>query len=157
MNNICKLGLFCSLCFFMSCCRTKESVNKELLDSIYEINIQNRSLDVFGGIEEYNITDKKEIVLICKELLALKKENNLQTKPFEGTILIRFIKKDQDGMGEYVNILSTGIIFKPDNQYYIDTFRGQYTSDPFLARILKYLQIDESKVSALDDYRKNKK
>jgi hypothetical protein len=138
----------------MSCCNTKESVNKELLGSIYEINIQNRSSEIFGGIEEYNIRDKKEIALIYKELLALKKENNLQTKPFEGTILIRFLKKDKDGMGEYINILSTGIIFKPNSEYYIDTFRGQYTSDPFLARILKYLEIDESKVSALDAYRK---
>jgi hypothetical protein len=108
----------------MSCCNTKESVNKELLGSIYEINIQNRSSEIFGGIEEYNIRDKKEIALICKELLALKKENNLQTKPFEGTILIRFLKKDKDGMGEYINILSTGIIFKPNSEYYIDTFRG---------------------------------
>jgi len=141
----------------MGCCSSKESVNRELLDSIYEINIQNRAMHIFGGIEEYNIRDKKEIILFCKGLLALKNENSLQTRPFEGTILIRFLKKDKDGMGEYINILSTGIIFKPNNEYYIDTFKGQYTSDPFLAKIIKYLQIDESKVSALDNYRKNKK
>lgn len=39
----------------------------------------------------------------------------------------------------------------------IDTFRGQYTSDPFLAKIIKYLQIEENKVAALDNYRKIKK
>lgn len=152
-----KIYLFYSLCFFMSCCDTKEGINKELLDSVYEIHIKNSVSDSFGGIYEYKIKDKKEITLFCKELLALKNENSLQTRPFEGTILISFLKKDKDGMGEYINILSTGIIFKPNSEYYIDTFRGQYTSDPFLSKILKYLQIDESKVSALDNYRKNKK
>lgn len=151
-----KVYLICAICFVLSCCSTKDNIDKELLDSIYKITIQNRASHIFGGIEEYNSSDKKEIALLCKELLALKKENSLQTKPFEGTIFINFLKKDNDGMGEYINILSTSIIFKPDSQYFITNSRGQYTSDPFLAKILKYLQIDQSAVSALDAYRKNK-
>jgi hypothetical protein len=152
-----KIYLFCSLCFFMSCCSTKEGIDKELLDSIYEIHIKNSVSDSFGGLDEYKIKDKKEIVLICKELLALKKKNNLQTRPFKGAIIIEFYKNDNDGSYEASNLLSTGIIFKPNNEYFITYSKGQYTSDPFLAKIIKYLQIDESKVSALDSYRKNKK
>jgi hypothetical protein len=149
-----KFCLLCLLCFLTSCCSTRDNINKEMLDSIYEINIQNRALHRFGGIEEINIKDKKEIASICKELISLKEENNLQTRPFEGTILIRFLKKDQYGMGEYINSLTTGIILKPNSEYYIDFSTGQYVSDHFLARILKYLEIDESKVPALDAYRK---
>ncbi len=148
--------MFCLLCLLISCNSTRDRIDKKLLDSIYEINIQNRASDNFGGIEEIDIKDKKEISSICKELISLKEENNLPTKPFEGTILIRFLKRDKDGMGDYVNSLTTGIILKPDSEYYITYSRGQYVSDYFLARILKYLEIDESKVPALDAYRKSK-
>ena len=154
MYKFCFLG---SLFFLISSCNTRDSVDKELLDSIYEIRLQNRTPERFGGIEEASIKDKKEIVSLCSELISLKEENNLQTRPYDGTIIIDFRRKDQDGMGDYINVLSTGIIFKPNGQYYIDTFRGQYTSDPFLAKIIKYLQIEENKVAALDNYRKIKK
>lgn len=121
-----------------------------------EINIQNRTSDIYGGIKELNIKDKKQIDSICKELFFLKEENNsLQTKPYDGTILIRFIKKDRDGMNEYINILTTRIILKPNSEYFMTNSSGQYISDHFLAKILKYLEIDESKVSALDNYRKS--
>lgn len=149
-----KFWLFCSLCFLMSCCCTRDSIKNEMLGSVYEINIQNRATSIFGGIEEFNIKDKKEITSICKELFFLKQENNLQTKPYDGTILIRFIKKDRDGMDDYINDLTTRIILKPNNEYFITNSRGQYISDHFLTRILKYLEIDESKVSTLDSYRK---
>ena len=152
-----KFCLFCLLCFSISCCNTKDTINKKMIDSIYEINIQNRAAHRFGGIEEINIKDQKEITSFCKELTSLKEENNLQTRPFKGTILIRFLKKDRDGMGEYVNVLTTSVVFKLDDKYFIDNSTGQYVSDHFLARILKYLEIDESKVSALDEYRKSKK
>ena len=155
-TNMCRFYVYCLLCFIISCCSTKDNIDKKMLDSIFEINIQNRTPDSFGGIEEFNIKDKKEIRSICKELLSLKQENNLQTRPYDGTILIRFLKRDKDGMKEYINRVTTGIILKPNGEYYIDYSRGQYVSDPFLARILKYLQIDESKESALDAYRKNK-
>lgn len=148
--------MFCLLCLLISCNSTRDRIDKKLLDSIYEINIQNRASDNFGGIEEIDIKDKKEIGSICKELISLKEENNLPTKPFEGTILIRFLKRDKDEMGDYVNNLTTRIILKPDSEYYITYSRGQYVSDHFLARILKYLEIDESKIPALDAYRKSK-
>lgn len=156
-NDMKKFYLFCSLSFFMSCCSTKEGIDKELLDSIYEIHIKNGASDSFGGLDQYKIKDKQEIGLICKELLGLKQENNLQTRPFKGAIIIEFYKNNSDGSYEASNLLSTVIIFKPNNEYFITYSRGQYISNSFLARILKYLQIDESKVSALNDYRKNKK
>ena len=151
-----KFCLLCLLCFLMSCCSTRDTINKEMLDSIHEINIQNRATHRFGGIEEISIKDKKQIASICKELISLKEENNLQTRPFKGTILIRFLKKDRDGMAEYINVLTTSVVFKLDSEYFIDNSTGQYVSDHFLARILKYLEIDEIKVSALDAYRKSK-
>lgn len=154
MYKFCFLG---SLFFLISSCNTRDSVDKELLDSIYEIHIKNSVSESFGGIEEYRIKDKREVALICKELLALNEENNLQTRPFEGSIIIEFYKNNIDGSYEASNLLSTVIILKPNGQYYIDTFRGQYTSDPFLAKIIKYLQIEEYKVAALDNYRKIKK
>lgn len=151
-----KFCLLCLLCFLTSCCSTRNDINKEMLDSIYKINIQNRASDNFGGIEEIDIKDKKEIASICKELALLKEENNLPTKPYDGTILLRFLKKDNDGMDDYVNDLTTRIILKPNSEYYVTNSRGQYVSDHFLARILKYLEIDESKVPALNAYRKSK-
>jgi hypothetical protein len=154
MYKFCFLG---SLFFLISSCNTRDSVDKELLDSIYEIHIKNSVSESFGGIEEYRIKDKREVALICKELLALNEENNLQTRPFEGSIIIEFYKNNTDGSYEASNLLSTVIILKPNGQYYIDTFRGQYTSDPFLAKIIKYLKIEENKVTALDNYRKIKK
>lgn len=147
--------IFCSLCFLMSCCDTKDRINRKLLDSVCEIHILNRSPDSFGGIEEFRVKDKKEVASICSELISLKEENNMQTRPYDGTIVIEFMRKDKDGIGEYINILSTGIILKPDKKYFITNSRGQYVSDHFLARILNYLQIDQSKVSALDNYRKS--
>ena len=74
-------------------CNTKNDINEKIINSVCEITIQNRSSDVFGGIDEINITDKKEITSICKELLSIKEESNLQTRPYEGTILINFKKK----------------------------------------------------------------
>lgn len=148
-----KIYVFCLLCFLISCGR-RENIHKVMLNSIYEFNIQNRAAHRFGGIEEINIRDKKEIVSLYKELLSLKEKNVLQTKPFKGTILIRFVKKDKDDMTEYINILTTNIVFKLNNEYFIDYSKGQYVSERFLAKILKYLEIDESKVSALDNYQK---
>ena len=139
-----KVYLFGLLWFFMSCFSTNEGINKELLDSVCEIHVQNRTPKSFGGIEEYRIKDKREISLICKELLALKNENNLQTRPYDGTIVIEFMRRDKDGTDEYISVLSTRIILKPNSQYFITNSRGQYTSDSFLAKIIKYLQIDES-------------
>ncbi|WP_427872004.1 hypothetical protein [Flavobacterium sp. MMS24-S5] len=118
--------------------------------------LRSRETSHSRGIEEISIKDKKEIASICKELISLKEENNLQTRPYDGTIVIEFMRKDQYGVGEYINILSTGIILKHNSEYYITYSRGQYISDHFLARILKYLEIDESKVPALDAYRKSK-
>lgn len=148
-----KVYLYSLLYFIISCNSTKDGINKKLLDTVCEIHVQNRTPENFGGIEEYRIKNKKEIMSICNELLSLKEENNLQTRPYDGTIVIEFMRKDKDGSGEYINILSTGIILKPNNEYYIDYSRGQYKSDHFLARILKYLEIDESKVPALNNYR----
>ncbi|MFC4476492.1 hypothetical protein [Flavobacterium chungangensis] len=151
-----KVYIFCLFYFLISCNSTRDGINKKVLDSVCEIHVQNRTPDSFGGVKEYRIKDKKEIVSLCNELLSLKQENDLQTRPYDGTIVIEFMRKDQYGVGEYINILSTGIILKPNSEYYITYSRGQYVSDHFLARILKYLEIDESKVSALDAYRKSK-
>lgn len=142
------------LCVFISC-NTRNRIDKKLLDSITQIHIQNRAINKFGGIEEYRIKNKKEIESICKDVVSLKNENNLQTKPFNGTILIRFSYEDKDGINEYINILTTNIIFKPNGEYFIDYSRGQFVSDHFLARILNYLEIDKNKVSALDNYQKS--
>jgi hypothetical protein len=152
-----KIYLFGLLCLLISCNSAKDGINRELLDSVREIHVQNRTPDSFGGLEEYRIKDKKEIISLCNELLSLKQENNLQTRPYDGTIVIEFMRRDRDGVEEYINILSTGIILKPNSEYFITNSRGQYVSNHFLARILKYLEIDESKVSALDEYRKSKK
>lgn len=57
-------------------------------------------------------------------------------------------------MTEYINILTTNVVFKLNNECFIDYSKGQYVSEHFLAKILKYLEIDESKVSALDNYQK---
>lgn len=151
-----KIYLFCSLCFLISCNSSKDAINKKLLDSVCEIHIQNRIEYKLEGIKEYRIKDKKEIDSICKELISLKEENDLQTKPYDGTIVIEFMKRYNDGSEEYINILSTRIILKPDNEYFITNSRGQYVSDHFLARILKYLEIDKSRVSALNNYREAK-
>ena len=140
----------------MSSCKTNDDFNRKLIDSVCEIHVQNRATDSFGGIKEYRIKDKREIISILKELLTLKEEDNSPTKPYDGTIVIEFMKKDQYGTGEYINILSTRIILKPNKEYFITNSRGQYVSDHFLARILKYVEIDESKVPALDAYRKSK-
>lgn len=150
-----KFYFFIVFSFLLTSCDRRSDITQELLDSVCEIHIQNRAIDPYGGIEEYRITDKKEIASICNELLSLKQENNLPTKPYDGTILILFVRKDHDGTKEYINFLSTRIILKPNNDYYIDFLVDQYVSDHFLARILKYLQIDETKVSALDNYRKS--
>ncbi|MFD2939841.1 hypothetical protein [Flavobacterium notoginsengisoli] len=152
---MCKFYLFIVLSFLLISCDKRSDITQKLLDSVCEIHIQNRANHRFGGIKEYRITDKKEIASLCNELLSLKQENNLPTKPFEGTILIEFVRKDHDGTKEYINFLSTGIILKPNNDYYIDFLVGKYVSDHFLARILKYLQIDATKVSALNNYRKS--
>lgn len=87
-----KIYVFCLLCFLISCSR-REYINKEILNSIYEINIQNRAAHRFGGIEEINIRDKKEIVSLYKELLSLIEENALQTKPFKGQFFYDLLKK----------------------------------------------------------------
>lgn len=152
-----KIYLFGLLCFLISCNSTKEGINKKLLDSVYEIHIKNTAPDSFGGLEEYKINDKKEIASFCKELLSLNQENDLQSRPFDGAILIEFYTNNKDGSYGASNLLSTGIVFKPNSEYFIHYSRGRYKSDHFLARILKYLDIDESKVSALDEYRKSKK
>ncbi|MDR6762678.1 hypothetical protein J2Y38_002889 [Flavobacterium sp. 2755] len=141
------------LCVFISC-NTRNRIDKKLLDSISEIHIQNRATDNFGGIEEYKIKDKKEITSLCNELLLLKEKNNLPTKPYDGTIVIEFMTRDKYGTEEYIDILSSRIILKPNGKYFIDYSRGQFVSDLFLSRILNYLEIDKNKVSALDNYPK---
>ncbi|WP_427872007.1 hypothetical protein [Flavobacterium sp. MMS24-S5] len=154
MNKIYAFGFLCFL--LVSCNSTKDGINKKLLDSVYEIHIKNSSPESFGGLEEHKIRDKKEIASFCKELLSLNQENDLQSRPFDGAILIEFYKNNSDGSYDASNLLSTGIVFKPNNEYFIHYSKGRFKSDHFLARILKYLEIDEIKVPALDAYRKSK-
>ncbi|WP_031455492.1 hypothetical protein [Flavobacterium chungangense] len=147
MNKTYLLGL---IYFLISSCNSKNDINEEMINSIYKINIQNRASGFLGGIEEINITDKKEINFICKGLLDLKQENILQTRPFEGTILINFIKKDRYNRDESINNFTTRIILKPNNEYFITFSRGQYISHSFLDRIIKYLQIDKNRINLLN-------
>ena len=58
-------------------------------------------------------------------------------------------------MDVIINELTTRIIIKPNKEYYITYSRGQYISDHFLARIIKHLKIDQSKITALDAYEKS--
>ena len=151
-----KVYMFWLLCFLISCNNTRDGINKKLLDSVYEIHIKNNSPESYGGFEEYKIKDKKEISSFCKELLSLNQENNLESRPFDGAILIEFYKNNTDGSYDASNLLSTGVVFKPNDEYFINYSKGRFKSDHFLARILKYLEIDESKIPALDAYRKSK-
>lgn len=143
-----KLFAFIILYSLTSSCVTKDNYDKKLADSIAEIHIQNRAIDNFGGINEYRIKDKKEITSIYKELFSLKEKDNLPTKPYKGTIVIEFMRKDKYGTKEYINIFSTRIILKPNRKYFITNSKGQYISDHFLSRILNYVNIDKNKVLA---------
>ena len=56
--------------------------------------------------------------------------------------MIRFYKKDGQGREEVINILTTRIIFKKDQSYFIAYAKGKYVSDSFLDQIMNYLNIE---------------
>jgi len=136
MNKICLLLLIGLVA--ISC---KSTIDQEMLDSVYKVYIDNRAMHRYGGIERHTITNAEEIEALYTELLSLKEKNSLPTKPFTGSILIRFVKKSKYG-DKVINLLTTRIIFKPEGKYSIAYSQGQFVSDSFLKRVTEYVHID---------------
>lgn len=127
---------------FNSC--FKYEYNDELGESICAIVIENRAMHRYGGVEKYIIKDKGTINKFYMELIRLDKKVSIPTKPFEGSVLIRFYKDDGVYGEKVINQLTTGIIFKENSKYFITFSKGQFVSDIFLEQVLNYLRIERS-------------
>lgn len=136
MNKICLL-----LLIGLAAVSCKDTIDQEMLDSVYKVYIDNRAMHRYGGIERHTITNAEEIEALYTELLSLTEKSSQQTKPFRGSILIRFVKKGIYG-DEVIDSLTTSIIFKPEGEYFITYSQGQFTSDPFFKKVTGYVHID---------------
>ncbi len=140
-NNSNRLLIFIFIIFIFNSC-FKYKYNDQLGESICTIVIENRAMHRYGGVEKYIIKDKGTIDKFYMELIRLDKKVSIPTKPFKGSILIRFYKDDGVYGEKVINELTTGIIFKENSKYFITFSKGQYVSDVFLDQILNYLRIE---------------
>ena len=83
-------------------------------------------------------------------------ENNQQTRPFEGTILIKFVYHDKQGRECVENKYSTVIVFK-DKENFITNSKGQFYDNMFIDKIMSYLKVSRFKFNDKKSFIKDKK
>lgn len=138
MKNIIILFIFGSIT--SSCFNNK--YNDVLRSAITKIVIENRAIHRYGGIEKHIIKDRETIDEIYTNLVSLSHKSHQTTKPFEGSVLIKFYKDNEIYETEVINNLTTSIIFKENDKYFITFSKGQFISDDFLKQITDYLHIN---------------
>lgn len=124
------------LLLVVSCNNTVCNCNK-----IIKVYIENRAIHRFGGLKQLIITDELQIQKLCNEVSSFNIENDEQTRPFDGTILIRFVYYDEQGRECVENKYTTVVVFK-DKDNFITNYNGQFYDSMFTDKIMSYLKVN---------------
>lgn len=107
-----------------SSCSKEQNKNEYDFNKIEQIYIQNRSSHRFGGSKDNYINNKKLIKEICIILNSESKFSYYQTRPFDGTLLIRFLDDEKNIINNY----TLSLIYKEKEEYFFSNSFGEFTN-----------------------------